>query len=306
MSTNCENCGAPLDATPAGNLVRCPYCGRVMREAPPLIAPHLPPGPHAPGPSPHGPAGAPRAVLAMAVAGVVALFVAIVASTTTSRVPSVSKSVSGASCPASFGSSLELDCTCGNEPPTGPVWGTDVYTTDSSFCAAAVHAGAAAGGGRVRARSAPGCATYAGTTRNGVTTHNWGSYGSSFYFVGHGSGTCSAAASGTSVAMPAQDRCPASYPVGTRQLECTCAADQFSGAVWGTDLYTTDSAFCPAALHAGAVPARGGRVKAEEAPGARGYQGSRRHGVSTSRWGSYPHSFRFLSTSADPPTPAAR
>ena len=63
----------------------------------------------------------------------------------------------------------------------GPVWGSDVYTTDSDLCRAARHAGAiGAGGGVVQVTAAPGRSSYAGSTRNGVTTSNWGSYGSSF------------------------------------------------------------------------------------------------------------------------------
>jgi hypothetical protein len=65
---------------------------------------------------------------------------------------------------------------------TGPVWGTDVYTADSSLAAAAVHAGVLRPGetGIVRVRMVPGLSAYPGSTRNGVTSGAWGSYPSAY------------------------------------------------------------------------------------------------------------------------------
>ena len=62
------------------------------------------------------------------------------------------------------------------------VWGTGDYTTDSSICAAAVHAGVlqAKEGGKVKVSIAAGKQSYQGTQANGVTSRNWGSYDSSF------------------------------------------------------------------------------------------------------------------------------
>jgi len=62
------------------------------------------------------------------------------------------------------------------------VWGTDIYTADSSICTAAVHAGKFAldTGGTVTIELRPGESAYKGSTRNGITTNNFGPYGSSF------------------------------------------------------------------------------------------------------------------------------
>lgn len=67
----------------------------------------------------------------------------------------------------------------------GSVWGTDVYTSDSSLPAAAVHAGVLQAGERgvVRIQIEPGQESYTASTRNGVETSSWGSYSSSFRFV---------------------------------------------------------------------------------------------------------------------------
>jgi hypothetical protein len=65
---------------------------------------------------------------------------------------------------------------------TGAVWGTDVYTTDSTLGMAAVHAGVLKIGatGVVLVTIVGGLPAYTGTTRNGVTTNPWPAYPSSF------------------------------------------------------------------------------------------------------------------------------
>jgi hypothetical protein len=57
----------------------------------------------------------------------------------------------------------------------GPLWGTDVYTTDSSPAKAAVHAGLLRAGetGVVRVTIVERLPNYRGTTRNGVTSSPW-------------------------------------------------------------------------------------------------------------------------------------
>ncbi|MEL6443622.1 MAG: LCCL domain-containing protein [Bacteroidota bacterium] len=81
------------------------------------------------------------------------------------------------------GARLRFDCAAGGSLRT--VWGTDLYTDDSSICTAAVHAGAItqATGGSVVIELRPGADGYTGSERNGVTTSNWGSWGNSFVIV---------------------------------------------------------------------------------------------------------------------------
>ena len=64
----------------------------------------------------------------------------------------------------------------------GSVWGTDVYTADSSLAAAAVHAGAVKSGETavVRVTVMPPLSQYQGSARNGVTTHDYGRYGTAY------------------------------------------------------------------------------------------------------------------------------
>lgn len=60
----------------------------------------------------------------------------------------------------------------------GQVWGTDTYTRDSILGAAAVHAGLLEPGetGVLRVTVVPALKSYAGTTRNGVTTSDYGDF----------------------------------------------------------------------------------------------------------------------------------
>lgn len=64
----------------------------------------------------------------------------------------------------------------------GSVWGTDIYTGDSSLAAAAVHAGAVEVGQTavVKVTMLPGLDGYAGTMRAGVTSSSYGTYPYSF------------------------------------------------------------------------------------------------------------------------------
>src|SRR6266851_3375642 len=60
----------------------------------------------------------------------------------------------------------------------GNVWGTDVYTDDSSVCTAAVHAGliSLAGGGAVEIEIRSGLPGYLGSSRNGVSSSGYGAW----------------------------------------------------------------------------------------------------------------------------------
>lgn len=71
---------------------------------------------------------------------------------------------------------------CADRGSASAVWGTDVYTGDSSICTAAAHAGVITfdRGGPVTVELRPGQSSYKGTTRNGVTSLDFGEYARSF------------------------------------------------------------------------------------------------------------------------------
>lgn len=70
----------------------------------------------------------------------------------------------------------------------GSVWGTGVYTDDSSLARAAVHAGVLQVGqsGVVQVTILPGQQTYQGSTQNGVQSSAYGSWSGSYSFVQQG------------------------------------------------------------------------------------------------------------------------
>jgi LCCL domain len=74
-------------------------------------------------------------------------------------------------------------CRSGGRVET--VYGTDVYTDDSSICSAAVHAGliTARDGGKVIIRIRPGGDSYVPTDRNGVRSKRYGGWGGGFIFL---------------------------------------------------------------------------------------------------------------------------
>lgn len=64
------------------------------------------------------------------------------------------------------------------------------------------------------------------------------------------------------------------------------------GSVWGSGPYTTDSAICRAAIHAGVIEDhKGGKVTVKLRPGQGSYAATVAHGVATSPWGSYDSGF---------------
>ncbi|APE43554.1 hypothetical protein BOO69_09125 [Sulfitobacter alexandrii] len=175
-------------------------------------------------------------------------------------------------------------CSCpAGSDSGGSVWGSGPYTGDSDVCRAAVHAGAIPPtGGQVRVSAAPGLEAYEGSSRNGVTTSRWGSYGQSFEV---------AAATTTSTTL--QATCDV-MPPDTESLICVCPENgPVSKSVWGSGPYTADSDICSAARHAGVIDAAGGSVTAIRLKGLDSYAGSAANGVTSSKWGSFEGSITF-------------
>jgi hypothetical protein len=84
------------------------------------------------------------------------------------------------------GERFEYDCPPGGSP--GPIWGTGIYTDDSSVCTAAVLAGhiSFVDGGRVTIEMRPGRHFYVGTRRQVVRSGAWGQWDGSFVIVAPG------------------------------------------------------------------------------------------------------------------------
>jgi hypothetical protein len=168
------------------------------------------------------------------------------------------------------------------------VWGTDFYTDDSSACAAAVHAGAITSeGGVVLVTWTKGLSTYAASQRHGVSTADYGAWPRSFFVQ-----AVDAAGRPASAA-------PVPPPDGTVRASCTtrgdmipnnsrvvCPAGCASGSLWGTDVYTSDSFACLAAVHVGLnTVEQGGQVTLSRADRQQVFRGTTRNGVTSASYG---------------------
>jgi hypothetical protein len=186
----------------------------------------------------------------------------------------------------------EVTCQCDRIEGDASVWGSDVYTSDSRLCHAALHAGVVKReGGLIQAHRRPGRASYRGTTRNGLTSMNYGSYSSSIVF--ENPKTLAQAFGGVPL-------CPVHYNAAPEDWsgDCRCEAGR-SGSVWGSNPYTSDSAVCSAAVHAGLIGSEGGVIHLSPAPGQSSYSGSTRNGFTSSDYGSWDSSFTVSAGASD-------
>lgn len=188
------------------------------------------------------------------------------------------------------GSRFDYVCPAGGS--LGSLWGSGVYTDDSSVCTAATHAGVLtqAAGGSVTIEIRAGQAAYTGNTGNGVTSRSYGSWSGSFAVVaGHAGG----GVAGTSMGGLGWAATVKAYrgQNGSRYVTI-CPAGGTVGRVWGTDAYTDDSSVCTAGVHVGVITvAAGGTVVAEVRPGQSSYAGSTHNGIASSNYGSWGGSF---------------
>lgn len=187
--------------------------------------------------------------------------------------------------------------SCSGSPQTANVWGTDIYTDDSSICTAALHAGLIdAKGGSVTFEIRNGENEYIGTQRHDVTTQNYPAWGRSFVFIGKDGKAIEPVRSTVRLATwaltPSLHRTAVSG-----HFTYVCPANGAAGTVWGSDVYTDDTSICSAAVHAGKITAGdGGVVTIEMRPGQQSYESSERNGVKSTTYGSWGGSFVFVDT----------
>jgi hypothetical protein len=189
------------------------------------------------------------------------------------------------------GETLTLVCSPGGTAHA--VWGSDVYTADSSICTAAVHSGLITyqQGGTVTIEVRQGRTIYGCSERNGVTTSSYGSYGQSFVFR---------TSNTEAVVREADEQTPVLWNTSTAMVgsetgktyKFKCPPGGKESSVWGTDTYTADSSICNAAVHAGKLTMEsGGSVTIELRPGESSYKGTTRNGIKTNDYGAYGRSF---------------
>ena len=175
----------------------------------------------------------------------------------------------------------------------GTVYGTDLYTDDSTLAAAAVHAGVLADGqkGVVKVTVLPGAASYAASDRNGVSSVGWNDWVGSYRVQAVGAATAAADV------QPDPGNLAAFRGQNGKAFLFEVTGNKAAGAVWGSGTYTDDSMLAAAAVHAGVLAdGQKGIVKVTILPGAAGYEGSEKNGVASENWGAWEGSYRLQRT----------
>jgi hypothetical protein len=188
------------------------------------------------------------------------------------------------------GTSFVHACTPGGT--LGSVWGTDVYSDDSSICSAAVHAGRVtlAQGGSVTVWVHPGRTRYTGLARNGVTTRDFATFPGSFAFTPQVAAEVTAPAGAEAITWTSN--ATRYRDAGRARVELWCPPGGTAGTVWGDGPFTDDSSVCTAAVFEGRITfADGGVVRLRARPGRSRYSGDTRNGVTTRDFGTFPGSF---------------
>ena len=187
----------------------------------------------------------------------------------------------------------------------GVVDGTDTYSSESSICSAAIHAGLITirGGGKVAIKIRPNIGTYVGTTRHDISSRGAAfNLDSSFIFL-QPNGSPVADANLKEIGW---DTRPDNLDLAGRldqDFKFLCPSDgRVIGVVDGTDTYSSASSVCSAAVHAGLITIRGGgKVAIRIRPNIVTYVGTTRHDIS-SRGAAFnvPFSFIFLQPNGSP------
>jgi hypothetical protein len=207
----------------------------------------------------------------------------------------------------------------------GTIYGTGIYTADTSICRAAIHGGAIPlEGGSLTVLLQPGRLAYRGSEQNGIRSRDYGKYSRSFAIVTPGgapAGSVTAAAAAPAVAG-GSEVIEAGCSYDARQLTgkdgtafrvaCPAGCD-IPSTTYGTGVYTADSPICKSAIHSGAIPASGGVVTIKLEEGRPAYRGSEQNGVKSRDYGKHSRSFAVVTAGSAPagsagavaPVPAA-
>jgi hypothetical protein len=209
------------------------------------------------------------------------------------------------------GSVFQVACPPGCMTGAG-LWGTDIYTADSGICIAAIHAGALSpDGGVVAVRLEMGQPAYRGSPRNGLSSNDYGGFNASFTVAPAGAQPAAppqgypAPPQGYAAAPPPAPAAPQAIQAGcsfnstlikdapgTAHLVSCPPGCMATGGVWGTDIYTGDSAICKAGIHAGLINDGGGYVVVVLDGPQPAFRGSSRNQVQSFDYGHFSSSYR--------------
>ncbi len=207
------------------------------------------------------------------------------------------------------GTAFRVSCPAGCDK--GSIYGTGVYTADTSICRAGIHAGAIpAEGGTLTVVLQPGRLAYRGSEQNGLESRDYGKYSRSYAVVTGGKMPPSAtlAASPAAGAAAGGQLIEAGCSFGSSQLtgadgtvfRVACPAGCDKGSVYGTGVYTADTSICRAGVHSGVIPESGGVVTIALEAGRAAYRGSEQNGIKSRDYGKYSRSFAVVPAGGAP------
>lgn len=198
---------------------------------------------------------------------------------------------SASSVSANVGQDFKYKC-----PESGTIsqiYGTDIYTSGSSICSAAVHAGiiGAKNGGNVKIRSLGPQDFFNAAIRNEVSSRRYGPYSGSFTLFDSGKPLAT-----EQVQVLAWSDTATNVKANLGQdFEYVCPENGTIGRVTGTDIYGPGSSICSSAVHAGIISAReGGNVKIQILGPQEFFNGTDRNAVVSAKYGAYGSSFTFI------------
>lgn len=189
-----------------------------------------------------------------------------------------------------IGQRLSVDC-----PEWTPaddaaaIYGTDLYSSDSSICMAARHAGAMTEtGGRATLQVMPSPESYQGLVQNGVSSQSRPATDRAIAFVPASHSELDAVRIEYSPRIDWDTKFTrtglANRDLVGQEFTFHCPrapADLRARRVVGTDRYAFDSMICRAAVHAGQLSLSGGPVTLRMEPGSKDLIGSNRNGIET-------------------------
>jgi outer membrane protein OmpA-like peptidoglycan-associated protein len=173
-------------------------------------------------------------------------------------------------CPNNFNGfpmdSPALTCGCSAEQAKADdtIWGANPYSTTSSLCRAAVHAGTIGlEGGSIMVKPEPDIRYFPTLTRNGIESASKAE--DNAFTVETSGGKTPAGPFELTASGLALDICPnnlINYPAEGPPLSCDCSTEQAKAddTIWGANPYSTTSSLCRAGVHAGVLGLEGGKI----------------------------------------------
>ena len=174
----------------------------------------------------------------------------------------------------------------------GTVYGTGIYTDDSSLSTVAVHAGLLKSGevGIVKVTILRGQSKYTSSTQNGVTSRPYGQWGGSYSVK-----LVKKLANAPKINGKAILNDPGSltgYRTKTGESFYFRVKGTKTGTVYGTNVFTDDSSLATAAVHAGIIKAGETKiVKVTILPGQQSYVSSTKNGITSRAYGPWTGSY---------------